>query len=119
MNTEQELQALGKTAPRITENAIEDNIASEWYFTAAQGVIGAPPSGHNDGPVPETLSLLTICVLVLVNGFSVTGTSACASPDNFDADIGRKVARRNALNHIWPLMGYELRTKLHVAEQGS
>ena len=61
------------------------------------------------------LSLLTFCVLVLRNGFTVTGESACASPENFDAEIGRKVARENAINKIWPLMGYELKTRLHEA----
>ena len=58
------------------------------------------------------LSLLTFCVLVLRNGFTVTGESACASPENFDAEIGRQIARQNAVSRIWPLMGYELRSKL-------
>ncbi|MCY1362259.1 hypothetical protein D3C81_1894390 [compost metagenome] len=56
--------------------------------------------------------MLTFCVLVLRNGFTVTGESACASPENFDAEIGRKIARQNAVAKIWPLMGYELRSKL-------
>ena len=58
------------------------------------------------------LTLLTFCVLELRNGFTVTGESACASPENFDAEIGRKIARANAINKVWPLMGYELRTNL-------
>ena len=59
------------------------------------------------------LDLLTFCVLVLRNGFTVTGESACASPENFDAEIGRKIARENAINKVYAsLMGYELRTKL-------
>ena len=53
------------------------------------------------------LDLLTFCVLMLRNGFMVTGESACASPENFDAEIGRKIARENAINKVWPLMGYE------------
>lgn len=63
-------------------------------------------------PEHESLRLLTFCVLVLRNGFTVTGESACASPENFDAELGRKIARRNAEAKIWPLMGYELRSKL-------
>ncbi|MBN0315192.1 hypothetical protein JTM73_33600, partial [Pseudomonas aeruginosa] len=62
--------------------------------------------------VHGSLGLLTFCVLVLRNGFTVTGESACASPENFDAEIGRKIARQNAVTKIWPLMGYELRSKL-------
>ena len=56
--------------------------------------------------------LLTICVITLQNGFTVTGESACASPENFDAEAGRIAARRNAENKIWPLMGYELKCRL-------
>lgn len=65
-----------------------------------------------NGVVPPELSLLTFCVLVLQNGFTVTGESACASPENFDAEVGRKIARQNAVNKIWPLMGYELKSRL-------
>lgn len=109
---EQEIQAKGKTAPRITPADIEANIVSE--HSAAQGDAkamedGAFINGALNGcamrPVPAELGLLTFCVLVLRNGFSVTGESACASPENFDAEIGRKIARQNAVAKIWPLMG--------------
>jgi hypothetical protein len=43
------------------------------------------------------------------------GTSACASPSNFSRSIGERVARQDAVNKIWPLLGYSLRDKLHVA----
>ena len=59
----------------------------------------------------KALDLLTFCVLVLRNGFTVTGESACASPENFDAELGCKIARQNAVNKIWPLMGYALKAK--------
>ena len=104
------------TAPRITPADIEANIASEHYFTAEQGAFAAfnPPSGADT--VPPALSLLTFCVLVLRNGFTVTGESACASPENFDAEVGRKIARENAINKVWPLMGYALRSRLAEAK---
>ena len=113
---EQKIQAKGLTAPRITPADIEANIASEHYFTAEQGAFAAfnPPSGADI--VPPTLSLLTFCVLVLRNGFTVTGESACASPENFDAEIGRKIARQNAVAKVWPLMGYALRSQLAEAK---
>ncbi len=110
---EQEIQSKGLMAPRITPDDIEINISAEHYFTAADGSYGATgldPRGAING---SALSLLTFCVLVLRNGFTVTGESACASPENFDADIGRKIARANAVQKIWPLMGYELKSKLH------
>lgn len=111
---EQEIQAKGKTAPRVTPADLEAVIASEHYFTGADGVLGALEDGkHLDAPLP--LGLLTFCVLVLKNGFTVTGESACASPENFDAGIGRKVARESAKQKLWPLLGYELKTKLSEA----
>jgi hypothetical protein len=118
---ELEIRAKGLTAPRVTPADIEANIASERYFTAAQGVVGSAVCAEDEDSVPmlttdSPLHLLTFCVLVLKNGFTVTGESACASPENFDAAIGRKIARQNAVNKVWPLMGYELRSKL--AAQG-
>lgn len=117
---EKEIQSKGKTAARITPADIEANISSEHYFTAQHGVDGAMATlelhqRHADGSIPTSLGLLTFCVLVLKNGFTVTGESACASPENFDAAIGRRIAFENAVQKIWPLMGYELRTKLYSA----
>lgn len=107
---EQEIQSKGLTAPRITPADVEGNIVSEWYINAGSGVI--PDEFQPAVPTEHPLHLLTFCVLVLGNGFTVTGESACASPENFDAELGRKIARQNAVNKIWPLMGYELRSKL-------
>ena len=107
---EQEIQAKGLTAPRITPADIDANIVGEYYFTAKDGI-----AGRFDGlpdPYHDSLGLLTFCVLVLRNGFTFTGESACASPENFDAELGRKIARQNAVAKVWPLMGYELRSKL-------
>ena len=107
---EQEIQAKGKTAPRVTPTDITNNIASEYYFTAADAA-----TYNAGGPlvvVEDALKLLTFCVLVLRNGFTVTGESACASPENFDPEIGKKIARENAVQKIWPLMGYALKSQL-------
>lgn len=110
MDIEQEIRAKGLMAPRVTPADVEKNVVSEHYFTAEDGIIGNPEGFSGKVPIP--LRLLTFCVLVLRNGFAVTGESACASPENFNAEIGRKIARENAVNKIWPLMGYELRSKL-------
>lgn len=109
---EQEIQAKGKTAARVTPADIEANITSEHYFTAQDGIAGSGAVNPRHGYDTVPLGMLTFCVLVLRNGFTVTGESACASPENFDAEIGRKIARQNAVQKIWPLMGYELRSKL-------
>lgn len=102
---EQEIQAKGLTAPRVTPQMIDDAITAEYSFTAwnalGEGV-----------PRMESLKLLTICVLVLKNGFTVTGESACASPENFDAELGHKIAKQHAKDKIWALEGYLLKSKL-------
>ena len=117
---EREIVAKGLTAPRVTPDDIEANITGEVYFTAADGYRNSPcydPNGHAHEPLPAPapLELLTFCVLVWRNGFTVTGESACASPENFDAEIGRKIARQNAVAKIWPLLGFSLKQKLHEA----
>lgn len=119
---ESQIQAAGKTAPRITPADVEASIDSCWYFTAAEGADGAASTGTpyaEQPPVPaqHPLRLLTFCVLVLKNGFTVTGESAYASPENFDAKIGRDVARQNAVSKIWPLLGYQLKDSLHRRDQ--
>lgn len=101
---ENEIVAKGLTAPRVTPADIEANITGEYFFTADEAT--------KDCPQFDSLRLLTFCVLVLKNGFIVTGESACASPENFDKEIGRKIARQNAVQKIWPLMGYSLKEKL-------
>lgn len=95
---EQEIQRKGLNAPRLTPDLIDDTILTEQYWV----------------PVGTTM---TICVMSLRNGYCVVGESAAASPENFDAELGRKIARDNARNKIWALEGYLLRQRLHEARQ--
>ena len=116
---ETDILAKGLTAPRITLADIEAQIVGTYLFTAEQGARAAinDDGAIGAGPLADEvpLGLLTICVLVLQNGFTVTGESACASPENFDAEVGKKIARSNAINKVWPLLGYQLRDSLHTA----
>lgn len=119
---EAEIKERASRAPRITPEVIEGLIVSEHYFTAKDGRAGAIAAGTYAGREPadltpflRSLGLLTFCVLVLRNGFTVTGESACASPENFDAEIGCKVARANAIAKVSPLEGYLLKQMLHDA----
>ena len=91
---EQDVQARGLTAPRITPDGIDAKIAAEQYH-------------HFEG------TTMTVCCLTLANGYTVIGQSAAASPENFDQEIGRKVARADARDKIWQLEGYLLREQLH------
>lgn len=114
MDLEQQIKTVGADkAPRITPADVEANIASEHYFTAKEAVVRV--GGWPVDQVSASLGLLTFCVLVLRNGFTVTGESACASPENFNAEVGRRIARDKAVDKIWPLMGYQLKDRLHEA----
>lgn len=124
---EQEIQAKGLTAPRVTQAEVEAAIVSEHYFTALQGARCAALDAvaqddvlflQRVSPHRPELELLTFCVLVLRNGFTVTGESACASPENFDAEIGRKIARQNAVQKVWALEGYLLKDQLWQEARG-
>lgn len=92
---EDEIQAKDLLAHRITPEDIDTAIKSEAYHVF-------------EG------TTLTVCCLTLQNGFNVTGESACASPENFNAELGRKIARANAREKIWTLEGYLLKQWLHV-----
>ncbi len=95
--------AAGATHPRVALKDIQDAIGSQFFVTAdvAVGQSGMKP-----------LCLLTLCILVMKNGFVVVGKSAPASPENFDAEKGRTFAYEDAVRQLWPLMGYALRDKL-------
>jgi hypothetical protein len=109
---EAEIQAKGLTAPRVTPEHVGAQIERVDYFIPGEHIhLVAQANGFNVA-LPMSLMLLTICVLTLKNGFTVTGESACASPENFDAELGRKIAFRNARDKIWALESYQLRSWL-------
>jgi hypothetical protein len=94
---EAEIQRKGLNAPRLSPQHIDDQILTEQFHV-----------------FPGTT--LTVCALTLKNGYNVVGESASASPENFDEELGRKIARDNARNKIWALEGYLLRSKLAEAK---
>lgn len=109
---EKEIKDKGLVAPRVTPADVEAEILHEACFTAEQGWAMRMRDEDAQAGSHPSLGLLTLCVLTLRNGFTVTGESACASPENFDAELGRKIARQNAVGKIWPLLGFRLRDQL-------
>ena len=93
LKLEKEIQEKGLVAPRLTPILIDETIVCESYHKLTE--------------------VLTVCVLTLRNGFTVTGESACASPENYNEEIGNKIARENARAKIWVLEGYLLKQKLY------
>lgn len=97
---ENEIQAKGLNAPRLTPADIDAAILHEQFHVF-----------HG--------TTFTVCLLTLQNGFQVSGESACASPENFDAEIGRKIASQNARSKVWQLEGYLLKQRLHEARNNN
>jgi len=93
--TEEELQEKA-VAPRVTQADVEAFVKSVSY---------------------TTVGLVTFAVIVGQNGFSFTGESACAAPENFNREIGERLAYGQAFNKIWSYLGFELRTKLDLIEK--
>jgi hypothetical protein len=91
---EHDVKAKGLISPRVTPDSIDARITGELYYV-----------------FPGTT--VTVCALRLENGYVVVGKSAAASKDNFDEEIGRKIARADARDQIWRLEGYLLRESLH------
>jgi hypothetical protein len=91
---EQEIYEKGLTAPRLTPTLIDAVIKDKAFYVFGN-------------------TCLTVCCLTLENGFTVTGESACASPENFNQEIGEKIAFENAREKIWALEGYLLKQRLY------
>ena len=89
---EEEIQSKNLNAPRVTPEIIESKIKKCEFHKLTE--------------------VLTVCVITLENDFTVTGESACASPENYDKELGEKISRMNAVGKIWMLEGYLLKQKL-------
>lgn len=90
---EQEIQAKNLTKPRVTKESIEADIVSSCYWQ---------PTG----------TTVTVCLLKFKNGYTVVGHSACVSVDNFDAELGQKIAYQHAIDQCWALFGFKLAYEL-------
>lgn len=95
------------TAPRVSLASMEAKIKARYDFTADKAL--------GEGvPVVDELKLLSVCLLVMKNGFVLVGKSAPASAENFNAELGRKFAYEDAIRQLWPMEGYVLRENLNL-----
>lgn len=97
---------------RVTPEMMEDFIQAEFYTTAGEAM-------KDQADVPSGLGRLTLCFLVLKNGITLVGQSACADPANFNADYGRTIARKHACEQMWPILGFMVRSRLDMVERAS
>lgn len=102
--TDDQSKAVQQTPNRVSLDSMIDKIAGEYFTTLDKA--------HDGCPVIGGMEVMTICTLVMQNGFIVIGKSAPADPANFNPDLGRKFAREDAIRQLWPLEGYALREKL-------
>jgi hypothetical protein len=102
------------TAPRVSLADIDEAIVSRHDFNAWDACAAV---GMCRFEVDQPLRLMSVCILVLKNGFTVIGKSAPASPANFNRQLGRQLAYDDCRRQLWPLMGFALREVLHKAEQ--
>lgn len=120
LKTTDDYSAAKSTHPRVSLSDMEGKIAAEHYFVASTAIVllGQPLPGEpifDEGKqvaVNSPLDNLTICLLVMQNGFVIIGKSAPASPENFDPEKGRRFAYEDAIKQLWPLEGYALRERL-------
>lgn len=87
-------KAVQKTPWRVSLAAMERRIATEEYL------------------YPKSIPHMTICVIVLDNGYALQGMSTPADPANFNEELGKKFAREDALRKMWPLEAYVMRDHL-------
>lgn len=94
----------------VTKASIESKIRNVYYINAGAAVKSSD-QGWNEKDIEE-LNLVTICIIILENGFKVEGTSACVDPTRYNEEIGQQEAYKNAVEKIWELEGYALKQKL-------
>jgi|SRR5882672_4061225 len=111
--TEQIATSHNPTAPRVSLDQVLQSIKEESYFLVGDALFrtGAIKAPYEDHPAAK----MTICVAVMHNGFIIIGKTAPASSENFDPEVGKKLAREDCIRQIWPLLGFELRSKLAQA----
>lgn len=113
LQTTDDASAAVAVAPRVALADIKAKIADVYYVT---GDLIASHGGDGEvgmEPVPPNLHILTVCMVVMTNGFIVIGKAAPASPENFNAQLGRNLAYEDAVRQLWPLEGYLLRETLN------
>lgn len=108
--TDKEAAAVA-THPRVALADIGAKIAHRYDVNGADAAAMAT-AGGTDEDNPPSLDVLSICLLVMVNGFTVIGKSAPASPENFNAELGKQFAYEDAIRQLWPLEDYALRERL-------
>lgn len=114
--TEEQIAAI-TVAPRVTKEQVENYIKRKYFFTDAEGIKGATLLGQKTNVPRAAMGLTTFCVLVLQNDFTIVGESVCTSRENYNRDIGERLAQEKAISKVWEFLGFQLRTNLAMIEE--
>lgn len=101
-------------APKLTEAMIASAIKETHFINAGEAISAAWPDENARDPMHPKLNAHTICILVLRNGYTVTGESFCVSIDNYDRATGNRLAYESAKDKIWQLEGYLLQQAVYL-----
>lgn len=113
------LAAANAVAPRVSLADIEAAIFGVFYQTGDHLLDHADikVEQFSDKALYDNAKLMTLCTIIMKNGFMFVGHSTPASPQNYNFDLGKKLAYDQAFKQIWPMMGFELRSKLYERSQ--
>lgn len=98
-----------QNSSKITQASIDQQVVGEYALCAFNAFKDQP---NIDPTTERALRCTTIAILVLRNGFVVVGESVVASPENYDAGVGRKSAVEDAKRQLWQLENYSLKTRM-------
>ncbi len=99
-NEELDTKLAESPAPRVTKEYMESRIALTSFHAIEDSY----------APVPVAPTA-TICNILLDNGYSVRGESACVNKANYNKEIGEKISYDNAFQKLWALFGFLLAEK--------
>jgi hypothetical protein len=101
-------------APKLAGKELDSAIAAQPYPKVTKDSIEAKIAKVDYLVLPD--STVTLCNITLKNGYSVRGESACVDPRNFNVEIGKGLAYKQAFDRLWPLEGYLLAENRHQSQ---
>lgn len=98
--------------PNLKGEALDNAISAQPHEKVTKASIEAKIEKIDYLVLPD--STVTLCNITLKNGYSVRGESACVDPRNFNLEIGKGLAYKQAIDKLWPLEGYLLAERRYV-----
>lgn len=92
----------------ITNERLDELLAASPAERVTKEYMESRITGKEFTQLGETV---THCRILLDNGYSVSGESACVNVENYNQQIGEKIAYDRAFVQLWPLFGFLLAEK--------